>query len=91
MSVIITKINIGYNVDAEMKYLQTINLTAGVETDITTTVTDGNIIYNIFVEDSSGNVIESGVGIRSATSGGVWHVYIYSVDALNNVRLKIIY
>ena len=74
-----------------MKYLQTINLSAGSETDVTTTIADSKVLYNIFLEDSTGVVIEDGVTIRTAASGGVWHVYIYSVDALNNVALKIIY
>ena len=76
--------------DDLMKYSQTINLTGGVEDDITTTLLDSRTIYNIFLEDSSGNVIEDEHQIRSATSGGVWHVYIYSTDALANVVLKII-
>ena len=78
------------NTDDLMKYSQTISLTAGVETDITTTVVDSRVIYNIFLEDSSANVIEDGVTIRSATSGGYWHVYIYSVDDLTDAVLKII-
>lgn len=73
----------------EMKYSQTINLSAGVETDVTTTVTTEP--YNIFLLDSSGNDITSLVTIAIALVGLVYHVYIVSVDALNNCKLKILY
>ena len=73
----------------EMKYLQTINLSAGAETDITTTVTTEP--YNVFLLDSSGNDITALVTIRVALVGTVYHVYITSVDALNNCKLKILY
>jgi hypothetical protein len=73
----------------EMKYLQTINLSAGAETNITTTVTTEP--YNVFLLDSSGNDITALVTIRVALVGTVYHVYITSVDALNNCKLKILY
>ena len=73
----------------EMKYSQTINLSAGVETDITTTVTTEP--YNVFLLDSSGNDITSLVTIRVTLVVTVYHVYITSVDALNNCKLKILY
>lgn len=75
----------------EMKYSQTITLTAGVETDITTTLADSRVIYNIFLQDSTGTVIEDGVTIRAAAAGGVWHIYITSIDAVVDAVLKIIY
>lgn len=80
-----------YKEEEEMKYLDTISLSAGSETDVTTTLASSRVIYNIFLEDSDGNVIEDAVTIRSAVDGGVWHVYIYSTDALTDVALKIIY
>ena len=75
----------------DMKYIDTIDLTGGVEGDFTTTISSAKEIYNIFLEDSTGADITSTVTIRVAASGGVWHVYIYSVDALTDVKLKIIY
>jgi uncharacterized protein (TIGR02145 family) len=76
-------------IDDEMKYLQTINLNAGVVTTIVTTVATEP--YNVFLLDSSGNDITSTVTISLAFVGAVYEVYIYSVDALSNVKLKIIY
>jgi len=74
----------------EMKYpVQTINLTAGVETDVTTTIITEP--YNVFLLDSSGNDITSSVTISLALTGGVYVVTIYSVDALTGVKLKILY
>lgn len=74
----------------EMKYpVQTVNLGAGVETDITTTLTRKP--YNIELLDSSGNVIEGTVTIRVALAGSVYHIYIYSTDALTGVELYILY
>ena len=73
----------------EMKYSQTINLSAGVETDVTTTITTEP--YNVFLLDSSGNDITALVTISIALVGLVYHVYISTVDALNNVKLKILY
>lgn len=81
--------NNGVISDNEMKYLQTINLSAGSQTDVTTTLLTEP--YNVELIDSDGNVITEGVTKSIALSGGVYHVYIYSVDALNNVKLKIIY
>lgn len=81
-----------YYTSGDMKYLATISLTGGVgEDDFTTTISSTREIYNIYLEDSSGNDITSTVTIRVATSGGVWHVYIYSTDAVANVKLKILY
>ena len=77
-----------YNFE-DMKYLDTISLTAGAETDITTTLTTKP--YNVQLLDSSGNVIESTLQIRTELSGGVYHIYIYSVDALTDVGLYILY
>lgn len=72
----------------EMKYSQTINLSAGAN-DVTTTITTEP--YNVFLLDSSGNDITALVTISIALVGLVYHVYISTVDALNNVKLKILY
>ena len=71
------------------KYIKTDNLSAGVETDITTTLTDEP--YNVMILDSSGNDITSLVTLRIGLDGGVYHFYVYSVDALSNVKFKVIY
>lgn len=71
-----------------MKYLQTIDLSSGAN-DVTTTITTEP--YNVFLLDSSGNDITALVTISVALSGLVYHVYISTVDALNNVKLKILY
>lgn len=71
-----------------MKYLQTINLSSGAN-DVTTTITTEP--YNVFLLDSSGNDITALVTISIALVGLVYHVYISTVDALNNVKLKILY
>ena len=76
--------------DEEMKYLQTVNLSPGVETDITTTLTSEP--YNLEFIDSAGNVITTGLlQPRLALSGGVYHVYVYSTTEYTGVKLKIIY
>lgn len=73
----------------EMKYSQTINLSAGATTMVVTTVNTEP--YNVFLLDSSGNDITSRVTISIALVGAVYLIYIYSVDALNNCKLKILY
>jgi len=73
----------------EMKYLQTINLSAGVSTTVVTTLTTEP--YNVFLLDAEGNDISSQVNISLALAGGVYEVYIYSTDALTGVKLKILY
>jgi hypothetical protein len=73
----------------DMKYLQVINLSAGATTDITTALT--NEPYSVMLLDSSGVDITGDVQITIALSGGVYHIYIYSVDAIVGVKLKILY
>jgi hypothetical protein len=81
---------LGYNPDEEMKYpSQIINLLAGVETLITTTLLTKP--YNVEVFDSIGNIIESTIGIRVSWNGATWDLYIYSTDAINNAELYILY
>lgn len=77
-------------IDEEMKYLDTVNLGAGVVTDITTTLTTEP--YNIFVLDSAGNELgDPEIAVSLALVGGVYHVYIFTAVALNNVKVKILY
>lgn len=90
------KIGLGINYnsnklfDNDMKYpLETVNLSAGENTVVTTTLT--NEPYSVELIDSSGNIITEGISKNIALSGGVYVVTLYSVDALSNVKLKIIY
>jgi uncharacterized protein (TIGR02145 family) len=76
-------------INEEMKYLQTINLNAGVITSITTPLTSEP--YNVFLLDEDGNDITSTVTISLALVGGVYVIYIYTSLPLNNVKLKILY
>jgi hypothetical protein len=77
-------------IDEEMKYLLSINLPTGVETDVTTILVAEP--YNVFILDSAGNDITSTVTINVALSGGVYHVKIYNGGAtLTGVKLKILY
>lgn len=83
------KIGAVFNHSDGMKYSQTINLSAGATTTVVTTINTEP--YNVFLLDSSGNDITSRVTISIALVGAVYVIYIYSVDALNNCKLKILY
>lgn len=73
-----------------MKYSQTINLTAGVETRVTTTLTTEP--YSVMVLDASGSIIGPHlIDMQMSLVGGVYVFDIYSADALSNAKLKIIY
>jgi hypothetical protein len=75
---------------AIMKYpSETINLVAGVELDVTTSITTHPYYIELF--DSSDNLIGSTVEIRTALSVGVYHIYITSSESLNNAELYILY
>lgn len=90
-----TGIGLGFNNKRkldDMTYpVQTIDLTAEVEYDLTTTIGSTHEIYNVLLEDSSGNDITTDHTIRWAVVSSVWHIYIYSVDSLSGVKVKIIY
>lgn len=77
--------------DEEMKYLQTVNLTGGAVTTVTTTLTTEP--YNIEFIDSSGNVITTGLtAVSLALVGTVYVISIYNGGStLTNVKLKILY
>jgi len=68
-----------YNIE-DMKYLTSTTLTAGEETDITTTLTTKP--YSIEIFDASGTCITEGLLRRVELSGGFYHLYIYSTDAV---------
>jgi hypothetical protein len=74
---------------AVTKYASTVNLGAGVVTQKITTFT--TVPYAITLYDSSINVITHEHAIQLTYSGGFIVLNIYSVDALNNVQIYILY
>jgi hypothetical protein len=72
----------------DMKYLQTINLSVGLTTVTTTLALEP---YSVSVFDSTGNDISSTLTINITLVGGIYQVNIYSLDAISNCSLKIIY
>ena len=77
--------------DDDMKYLQTKDLSAGVTTDVTTTLTTGQEPYNVFVLDADGNDITSLIGISIELLGGVYVVHIDTLNEYLGAKIKIIY
>jgi hypothetical protein len=75
--------------DKVTKYSSTINLSAGVVTQKTTTVTTEP--YSILLLDASDNVITDSVIISLTIAGGFYVLNIYSADAITGVKLKILY
>lgn len=74
-------------------YTITVNLSAGANTTITTTISSTKRnIYSVEFIDSSGNLITTGLGQPIiSSSGGVWIITVYSVDALTGVIVRVIY
>lgn len=70
------------------EYVTEAMLTAGEVTDIETIVTEEP--YNILILDGEGTDITAGLQVRIGLDGGVYHLYIYSVDAIQ-VRIKLLY
>jgi len=65
---------------------------SGYENDIDLSITSKPYVITIY--DSSGNLLTNGGGldsIRVGLDGGTYHLYIYTVDELNNVELYITY
>ncbi|MEN6569054.1 MAG: hypothetical protein ABFC18_03475 [Rikenellaceae bacterium] len=81
----------GTSTTSAMKYSGSVNLLAGVDTQHVTTIPAGNEPYSIMLIDSSDIIITHSVEIELTTSGGFVALNIYSVDAMNNVKVKIIY
>lgn len=77
-----------YKNTGDMKYSQTVNLTAGVEYDLTTTIPGAIKIYNV-LPDYGGT--DSEVDVTWAIVAGVWHIYLTSVDSLTGVDVKVIF
>lgn len=77
------------NFGEEMTYsVQTINLGAGVEYDLTTTISSAREIFNV-LPDYGG--ADANITVTWAVVAGFWHIYLYSVDAITGVKVKIIY
>jgi hypothetical protein len=68
----------------------TVSLTAGVEADVTLTGVTSEP-YAIWIIDSDGLNITEAVKDSTAISGGVYHTYIYSVDAKTDVKIKVLW
>ena len=67
----------------------TASLTAAAITDVNTTIAVEPL--NIKILTSGGRDITSMVSDSVALSAGTYHLYIYSVDALANVKIKLTY
>lgn len=67
------------------KYNDTVNLGAGVVTQKVTTATTHP--YTMMITDSSDVDITSGVQVEYTIVGGFYALNIYSVDALNNCQI----
>ena len=70
-------------------YSDTMSVSAGVLRTKTTTITTEP--YNIMILDSDGNDITHNVKDSVALNGGVYKLYVYSVDALSGAKIKILY
>jgi len=68
----------------------TTNILAGEETDVTLTGVTAEP-YSISIIDSDGLNITDAVKDSTAISGGVYHTYIYSVDAKTNVKIRVLW
>ena len=74
-------------------YNQTINLSAGVVTRITTTLTSSQNPRHITIWDSTGKVVGPNTipDIQKSVVGGVYVLDIYCSDALSSLILEIMY
>lgn len=70
-------------------YSDTMSVSAGILRTKATTITTEP--YNIMILDSSGNDITHAIKDSVALNGGVYKLYVYSVDALTGCKLKILY
>jgi hypothetical protein len=77
-----------YNTSGEMKYTDTIDLDAGVDTTVTTTLT--RIPYSVQLLDSSGNDVSRCL-VAITLVGTVYVLTFYSVDALTDCSLYLLY
>ena len=81
---------LGGGVGDSLKYSKTFDLSAGVVTRVTTTLTTEP--YSVMVLDSTGKIIGPHlIDIQILLVGGVYVLDIYSADLIENLKLKIIY
>ncbi|MEN6569051.1 MAG: hypothetical protein ABFC18_03460 [Rikenellaceae bacterium] len=66
---------------------ETASLTAGVQADVTLTGVTTKP-YVLWITDSDGLDITKAVKDSTGISGGVYHVYIYSVDSNSNITVN---
>lgn len=68
----------------------TTNILAGEETDVTLTGVTAEP-YSLYIIDADGLNITDAVKDSTAISGGVYHTYIYSVDAKTNAKIRVLW
>ena len=77
------------NIGGEMTYpIQTINLVANTVYTLTTTISSALEIFNVLADYGGA---DSEVDVTWAIVGGVWVIYLTSVESLVGVKVKIIY
>jgi hypothetical protein len=70
-------------------YTDTMSVSAGVlRTKVTTITTEP---YSVQIFSSGGKDITHAVSDSVALNGGVYKLYVYSVDALSGAKIKILY
>ena len=70
-------------------YTDTMSVNAGVIRTKATTITTEP--YSVQIFSSSGNDITHAVKDSVALNGGIYKLYVYSVDALTGAKIKILY
>lgn len=68
----------------------TTNILAGEVTDVTLTGVTAEP-YSLYIIDADGLNITDAVKDSTAISGGVYHTYIYSVDAKTNAKIRVLW
>jgi hypothetical protein len=66
----------------------TATLTAGALTDVTLTGVTTKP-YHIMIQTTAGKDITSAVSDSLGISGGIYHLYVYSVDLITNAEIKV--
>ena len=81
-------------INEEMKYTHSslVDLLAGENTIITTTLTEFKEPYNIFLLDENGyDITYTGTAPQLTLVSGFWTITIYSTDLVENVKIKLLY
>jgi hypothetical protein len=68
---------------------QTFNIAAGIISTVITALTTKP--YSVQFWDSSGNQLNASISIEETTIGGFYAYNLYSVDAMNNVEIRLVY